>query len=45
MDEFNDFDAAGAFIEMLNGGAPLTDWQEISEWAQNLLRVRIAEVE
>lgn len=27
------------YLMYLNGGAPVTDWQEVQEWAQGVLRV------
>ena len=36
----DDFDAAGAYLEFLNGGATVTDWIEIKEQAESLFRVR-----
>ena len=34
-----EFDSARAYFEYLNGGA-VTDWQEIQDWAHDLLSVR-----
>lgn len=33
-------DIAALYLEFLNGGAPLNDWQETKEWAENICRVR-----
>ena len=27
------------YLMYLNGGAPVTDWQEVQEWARGVLRV------
>lgn len=42
MEEY-EFDAAEVYIIQLNGGAPVTDWIEIKEWAETVCRVRTEE--
>ena len=34
-----DFDVAGAYIAYLNGGAEMTEREEIAEWVQSVCRV------
>ena len=45
MDDFYTFDAAAAYMEFLNGGAPLTDWQETQEWAAGVMRAPVLVIE
>ena len=47
MDDFYTFDAAAAYMEFLNGGAPCDDWQETQEWTAGVMRrpVRVIEEE
>lgn len=35
-----DLDIESLYMMFLNGGAPVTDWNETKEWAENLLHVK-----
>ena len=35
-----DLDIESLYMMFLNGGAPVTDWNETKEWAENLLKVK-----